>query len=73
MYHDIIATYTFDRTARFAGGLLANSSISLGIQNLFNKSPPILATTSTLSGFYSPYGDPRLRRYSVTLRKAFGK
>ncbi len=72
MYHDLIATYTFESSARFAGGLLANSSISFGIQNVFDKYPPVVASTLSYGGGYSPYGDPRLRRYSVSFRKSFG-
>ncbi len=72
VYHDLIATYRFDTATSFAGGLLANSEISFGIQNLFDKSPPILASTDPTSAGYSTYGDPRLRRYSLSIRKSFG-
>ena len=72
VYHDLIATYRFDAASPFAGGMLANSEISFGIQNLFDKSPPILASTSPVSSGYSTYGDPRLRRYSISFRKNFG-
>jgi outer membrane receptor protein involved in Fe transport len=72
MYHDLIATYRFDHAAGFAGGLLANSELSLGIQNAFNTSPPIIASQLTTDAGYSFYGDPRLRRYSMVFRKSFG-
>jgi hypothetical protein len=34
--------------------------------------PPILASTNPAAAGYSTYGDPRLRRYSISLRKSFG-
>ena len=64
MYHDAFVRYHFDDNAYSA---LANTEINLGIQNVFDKSPPILAT-----GLYSGYGDPRLRRYMLTFRRHFG-
>ncbi len=63
-YHDLIATYRF--------GDAGTSEISFGIQNLLDTSPPIVATTSAGSEGYSTYGDPRLRRFSISFRKAFG-
>jgi outer membrane receptor protein involved in Fe transport len=68
IYHDVIASYRFETTA----GLLANSEISLGIQNVFDKSPPILASANPTVGGYSTYGDPRLRRYLLSFRKSLG-
>jgi hypothetical protein len=43
-------------------------------QNIFDDIPPILATINPygIDG-YSSLGDPRLRRYSISVRKAFGK
>ncbi len=70
-YHDLHVNYRFDEAARFAGGLLANTELSFGIQNLLDTSPPILASTSSTSAGYSTYGDPRLRRYTISLRKSF--
>ena len=66
------ATYRFGQGASFVGDLLADSEISFGIQNLLDRSPPILASTSPSSTGYSTYGDPRLRRYTVSFRKNFG-
>jgi outer membrane receptor protein involved in Fe transport len=76
IYHDLIGTYRFDAVEGWAGGLLANSVISVGIQNLFDTSPPILATRepgASPAANFAVYGDARLRRYTVTLRRAFGK
>jgi outer membrane receptor protein involved in Fe transport len=66
-YHDVSLRYQVDEghPAWFAG-----LEVTLGILNLFDESPPILATTLT-NGGYSTYGDPRLRRFALTLRKSF--
>lgn len=72
-YHDLIAVYRFNE-GPFASGLFANTEVSFGIQNVLDKSPPIIARTSAFSiggASFSSYGDPRLRRYSLTLRKSF--
>ncbi len=73
IYHDLIATWRFDGGAAGLGGLLADAEISLGIQNLFDKLPPILADTEPAAPrpTYSHYGDARLRRYTLSLRKSF--
>lgn len=70
IYHDLTASYRFRDSAYFAQGLLAGAEISLGIQNVFDEIPPILATAST-GGGYSTYGDPRLRRYTLSARVRF--
>ncbi len=71
LYHDVLATYRFDSATSWARGLFADTEISVGIQNLFDKSPPILALTNTTGAGFSTYGDPRLRRYSISIRKSF--
>jgi len=65
-YHDVFARYRFGGSSTLTHGVLANTEILVGIQNVFNTSPPIV-----VSGNYSTYGDPRLRRYSITLRHNF--
>ena len=73
IYHDMYARYRFEKTE----GVLANSEVLFGIQNIFNEDPPILAATGSLfipvvnPRGYSPYGDPRLRRYTLSFRKSF--
>jgi iron complex outermembrane recepter protein len=67
VYHDLFASYAFATESGITKGL----RLSAGVQNIFNKSPPIVATTFYSQGGYSGYGDPRLRRFSVTLTKAF--
>jgi outer membrane receptor protein involved in Fe transport len=71
MYHDLSASFRFDATPALLHRLFAGAEIRLGIQNLLDESPPILAETSTSSSGYSTYGDARLRRYSISIRKIF--
>jgi outer membrane receptor protein involved in Fe transport len=72
MYHDIFAAYRFD-DSMFAAGMLHGVVVTLGIQNLFDKSPPItvISSVATVTGGYSTYGDPRLQRFSLSLQKHF--
>jgi hypothetical protein len=67
-YHQIFATYVTGDT-RFLHGLFSNVAVQAGIKNLFNTSPPFDAFYQPY--FYSPYGDPRLRDYWVSVKKAF--
>ena len=74
MYHDLFASYVFDKTTAgqksgIAHNLLSNLTVQLGIKNLFNTLPPFDASNSAY--FYSPYGDPRLRSYRISVRKGF--
>ena len=69
-YYDVFARYQFGKDFRALSGALSDTEVSVGIQSVFDKSPPILATSSGLGG-YSTYGDPRLRRYSLNIRKRF--
>jgi outer membrane receptor protein involved in Fe transport len=71
-YHDLTVGYNFEDAPSFSGGLLVNTEINVSIQNVLNKAPPILAITNAERLAYSPYGDPRLRRYSISIRKSFG-
>ena len=73
VYHDLRFVYrpAFD-SSRF-NGLLDGVQVSLGIQNVFDKEPELRPAGGgfDLRGQFSPYGDVRGRRYSVTLRKSF--
>jgi outer membrane receptor protein involved in Fe transport len=64
-YHDIYVSYTFKD-----GGILADANIRVGIQNLFDKKPPTVASGIDQVG-YSSFGDPRLQRFTLALRKHF--
>ena len=63
-YTDISTRYTFK------DGPLDGVWISAGVRNLFDTSPPILATADSRGG-YSTYGDPRGRTYVLSLQKSF--
>lgn len=63
MYVDISSRYEFS-------GNLEGLGVSVGVRNLFNESPPVIAGYEA-SGGYSTYGDPRLRTYSISLSKRF--
>ncbi|MXP41454.1 TonB-dependent receptor [Altererythrobacter soli] len=66
-YHDLYLRY------RFGSGhseFLNGTDIVAGVQNIFDSSPPIIADTGSTDG-YSTYGDPRLRRFTLSLRKHF--
>ncbi len=68
-YHDLFVRYRIG-AASFARGLFSDTEIMFNIQNVFDKVPPIIATDVADSG-YSLYGDPRLRRYSLSLTRRF--
>jgi iron complex outermembrane receptor protein len=68
-YHDIFARYEFGAQP-WAQGILSNTEVTLAIENVFNKEPPYDASF-TGGYYYSPYGDPRLATYSISLKKSF--
>ena len=68
IYHDLYISYAIPASS----GVLHGVKLSVGVQNLLNTSPPTVATLSYADGGYSGYGDPRLRRFTLTLKKAFG-
>lgn len=73
IYHDLYLTY---RTRAGQHWLMGGVEVSFGVQNVFNANPPLLVTRSASffsTNTYSTYGDPRLRRYSISLQKSFGK
>lgn len=67
-YSDLFVSYKFDDE----GGILGGVTLSAGIQNFFNQKPPAIAVADYGGGGYSRLGDPRLRRFSLSLRKSFG-
>lgn len=69
IYHDVVASYRFegvDRLFSHADDL----TVRLGVKNVFNKKPPLDAGFYS-AGFYSPYGDPRLAQYWLSLTTSF--
>lgn len=74
-YHDLFASYTFGKTVRGDGkwqrvgaSVLTGMTIQVGVKNVFGKLPPYDAGYSY---YTSPYGDLRLRSYSLSVRKEF--
>lgn len=70
IYTDIYIRYRMSGSERILGGALSNSEITFGMQNVFNREPPIVANSISVLG-YSAYGDPRLRRFTLELKKHF--
>ncbi len=70
-YHDVFARYRFGDSNRSGWGLLNNTEILVSVQNVLDTSPPILTSSSSGATAFSPYGDPRLRSYSISVKKSF--
>jgi iron complex outermembrane receptor protein len=71
IYHDAFVAWTINVGATRTP--LSSLEIQLGIQNVFNKEPPVDVVGTrgfNLTG-YSPWGDPRLASYYLTVRTAF--
>ncbi|MBE7540069.1 MAG: TonB-dependent receptor [Opitutaceae bacterium] len=70
VYHDVYGGYEFGYATGRWQRFLNYTRVTVGVQDIFNTEPPILASASTTTS-YSAYGDPRLARYTITLRKRF--
>jgi len=71
MYHDLMLSYRVNGGSNFATRILDGVEMSFGVQNVFDKLPPVIASSSLTDRTYSLFGDPRLRRYSVSFNKGF--
>lgn len=76
-YHDLFLSYEFGpatgaegRWWHPRGNLWADLTLQVGLRNVFNKAPPLDASFAN-NGYFSPYGDTRLRSYWISLKKAF--
>ena len=68
-YHDMFIQYEFNESQQ---SWLTATKIQLNIQNIFDRSPPIVATPGVFGlGGYSQYGDPRQRRFMLSISKSF--
>jgi hypothetical protein len=76
-YHNFYLSYNFSkdpfdrgsRWGRWTDAFLSGMKISLVVNNVFNTLPPF---DVFYDPFYtSPYGDPQLRNYAITLKKSF--
>jgi hypothetical protein len=73
IYHDMSFKYRVDE-APLWGGIFAHTDFLLAISNVFDRSPPsALYSVIVPASVPSPtlYSDPRLRRYSISVRKSF--
>jgi iron complex outermembrane recepter protein len=66
-YIDLALARRFD--VRGQAGPLKVVEVRLGIQNLFDRLPPIVAAPAGPG--YSPYGDPRGRRFELSVSSRF--
>ena len=69
IYNDFFAVYRPSASAGNLAGLLENLEIRFGIQNAFNKIPATRPGLSPTAGAFSAYGDNRLRRFTIQVRK----
>lgn len=71
IYHNLVGSYRFPE-ADGGWSLLSGFAVQAGIKNLFDATPPLDVYYGTFRGYYaSPFGDPRLRSYWVSLSKDF--
>lgn len=77
-YHDLSVGYDFGYQTEGWRRLLNGTRLTVGVQNFLNTMPPIGAGPGAGQAFpgglaqgISPYGDARLARYTLTLRKKF--
>ena len=70
-YHDFFAVHRLTALDGAFSGLFENLDIRFSIQNVFDKTPTIRPGFSPTQGRFSPYGDNRLRRFTLSLRKNF--
>ena len=68
LYNDIYVSYAFNDAA----GALDGVKVAFGVQNVFAHKPPAIAVSGYDQTSYSTYGDPRLRRFTLSLKKSFG-
>lgn len=64
LYFDLAGSWRFDMA-----GPVRVLEVQLGIVNLFDKSPPIIADPDGIG--YSPYGDARRRRFELAVSTRF--
>ncbi|MBL8265973.1 TonB-dependent receptor [Steroidobacter sp.] len=71
-YHDFLLAYSTDSLAPGGGSwydsLLADTTVSLNIKNVFDEKPPFDARVTY---YTSPFGDLLLRSYQLSLVKKF--
>ena len=74
IYHDVYFGVKLGKETREASlwrRSLSDTSVQLGVRNIFNKAPPFDALGGVSPYFYSTYGDARLASYYLTVKRAF--
>ncbi|UAJ12531.1 TonB-dependent receptor [Polymorphobacter megasporae] len=66
VYFDLTATYHFDR----GGPVPHGTQVRFGVLDVFDQRPPTVTDPNTTG--YSYYGDPRRRRFELTVAVPFG-
>jgi outer membrane receptor protein involved in Fe transport len=80
IYHNILLAYGIPSHAKqgdsnsresssWTGSAFSGVNVQMGIKNVFNKTPPFDANFAPY--YYSPFGDPLLRTFWVSLSKDF--
>lgn len=70
VYHDLHVGYRWQRSGASAlARVLHDTEIRVGVKNLFTAHPPVIPIAATLP--YSPFGDPRLSTYVISVRRGF--
>lgn len=67
IYHDAYLRYASNEPE----GVWADTEIRVGVQNIFNETGPTIASGVTYSNGPAAFGDPRLRRFTLSVRKHF--
>lgn len=68
IYHDLGIGYKFRNTS----GALRGAEVFGIIENVFDRRPPVTALgAGEVIGTYSTYGDPRLRRFNISIKKSY--
>jgi len=70
IYHDAYVSYRLPRPDGRWGAVLGRMEITVGGKNVLNAEPPFDAGISA-SRYYSPYGDPRLSSYYLSVKSAY--
>jgi iron complex outermembrane recepter protein len=74
IYHDAYFGVKLGRETRESSWwrhALSDTSVQLGVRNVFNKAPPFDALGGVTQQWYSTYGDARLASYYINVKRAF--
>jgi outer membrane receptor protein involved in Fe transport len=69
IYHRVVVSYSSGKDRSDAHGILADTTVQLVVDNIFNTWPPFDAANAPF--YYSPYGNIQLRTIQLSLKKSF--